>query len=88
MAHFPRDFRGVREIWNFGEFSGVSIPMVFKLGNRMGGVWADVDRDVTSSKSLLRHSVPKIGSWTWGTTARQVISRRIPRLSERVPPVG
>ena len=69
----------------------MSIPMVFILGNRVDGVWTDVDRDVTPSKSLLRQStkmlklarksVPMIGSWISVTTTRQLTSRRRPMLS-------
>ena len=75
------------------------MPMVFIVGNRVDAVWADVDRNVTPSKSLLlrqwtkklkvvRKSVPLIGIWTSVTTTRQVISRRSPRLSMIVAPVG
>jgi hypothetical protein len=82
---------GGREIWKFGEeFAGVPIRMVFILGNRVDALWADVNRDVTPSKSLLRQStkrlklarksVPMIEIWTSVTTNRQVIYRRSPRL--------
>ena len=29
------------------------IPIVFILGNRVDAVWADVDRDVTPSRSVV-----------------------------------